>query len=383
MRTLDTKVSPSFTLDLSMIKCAVEGLRDVVDQKTTVAYAVKVNPHPAVLTILKDLGVSVEVANLRELNQALSVGFPGPRIIVNGPVKLPDLLAKAVGCGTVVHLESMRQVEDLIKIATCLPIPAVGLRIRVPTVPESRFGITIADLPQAVARLHAARIRILGLHVHRTHGLRDATMKDWELRAATLNAGVETLIEAKNDLEYLDWGGGLVPPNIDNPAREDFRAAAADSMTYVHEQTLSLSKVAGRANLRVVIEPGRFLLEHASSLRTTCLDELSFAGRRTVVLDAGIGLLADPNCWIGCYHSEGDGKSTDTCFVGPSCMEEDLLPVRPTLGKVKVGSQVVLCRVGAYHFAGADTFYHDPPFVQVFSVAAADSTAPISVIGSG
>src|SRR5687768_14999399 len=64
-----------------------------------VYYAVKANPHPAVLATLRDVGSGFEVSSRLELEAVLGVGVSADRVISSNPVKRPDFLRYAVEQG--------------------------------------------------------------------------------------------------------------------------------------------------------------------------------------------------------------------------------------------------------------------------------------------
>jgi diaminopimelate decarboxylase len=106
-------------------------------------------------------------------------------------------------------------------------------------------------------------------------------------------------------------------------------------------------------------------------LHLTCVEVLRRpTGPLVVMLDAGVGLLSAYDCWRGGMRLAGsmlvdDPAATDCLVTGPSAMEEDIV-LRAHLPRVpSVGERVELTRVGAYHHAGANTFFHEPPEVHI------------------
>jgi diaminopimelate decarboxylase len=378
--------TPFFTLDLAVAERAARGLLSAAGPDTVIAYAVKVNPQPDLLATFRRHRLWAEVVSSRELDLALAAGFPGAQVVVNGPAKGRGLLAKALTLGATVHLESLRQVEMFHRAAPVAGT-AVGVRIQVPGSPPSRFGIPLEDLPSAVGMLAALGVNIAGLHAHFTPSLHGAGSEDWERRACALRAaarGVRAAVTSRGKaaaaripaaadpacsvaqaLRYLDWGGGIVPPDMDDPSAADFRRAAEPVIRFIERETAAIATELDMPAISPMVEPGRFLTEHAGSIHATCLDVATLGGRRQFVLDAGIGLLAAHDSWHGCYQASGQEVTAGATFAGPSCMEEDVLPERPLYGLPRVGGRVTLTRCGAYHLAGTTTFYHDPPTVRL------------------
>jgi diaminopimelate decarboxylase len=354
--------TPYFRLDPDLAGRAARGLIAVAPPEAVIAYAVKANPHPALLGEFLRRGLSAEVVSTRELSLALSTGFRGCDVIVNGPAKSQELLTAAFRAGATVHLESLRQVDDVIRAGIG---GAVGLRVRVAGKPPSRFGLLPGELRVALAKLSAAGVKPVGLHAHRSTGLSGAIDNDWRLRAAALRSAADTMGEAARELRYLDWGGGITTPDLDRPSSDDFSLAAARVIGFIGKQTAQIARRHSVNSLRFIVEPGRFLAEHSAIVESTCLDVVERGGRTLFVLDAGVGLLAGYDCWLGTYEATGTRFTADGNFAGPSCMEEDVLPVRPMVGEPRIGERVALTRCGAYQSAGATTFYHEPVVVRL------------------
>ena len=74
--------------------------------------------------------VPAEVVSEEEWDLALRLGHEPSRVIVNGPIKTPRLLAEALDAGAVVNLDSHREVRWVIeRAARGEKVDTVGLRV--------------------------------------------------------------------------------------------------------------------------------------------------------------------------------------------------------------------------------------------------------------
>lgn len=361
----DHPPTPYFSFDLEQVTTAWHGLAESFATRRVaplVAYAMKVNPLHDVVSHLAGLGAGAEVVSRRELRAALDSGIPGDRIVVNGAVKSPDYLAEAISAGARVNVETPRQLETVAVLTRGLSRrPMLGIRLAADVPAPSRFGVPLTQLEPLLDRCAAMDLTVQGLHVHHSPGVDGADPVQWRVRAEAVERAVD-LGHPALDLRWVDWGGGLRSPS----------GRAPDVAAYADAAGVAADLIAGQAarfgaGVTHIVEPGRFLVEHAGALHLTCVDLLPRpGGPLVVVLDAGVGLLSAYDCWLGEVRFEGDrpvDRPVECLVTGPSAMEEDVI-VRTLLPRVPaVGDRVTLTRVGAYHHAGANTFFHDPPSV--------------------
>ena len=126
-----------------------------------VCYAVKANPHLAVIATFARLGAGADVVSEGELRRALEAGVPAEKIVFAGVGKTAAELAFALDAGILqFNVESTEELQLLNRIALEKGVKApISLRVN-PDVDarthakittgkaENKFGIPIADAPR-------------------------------------------------------------------------------------------------------------------------------------------------------------------------------------------------------------------------------------------
>jgi diaminopimelate decarboxylase len=111
--------------------------------------------------------------------------------------------------------------------------------------------------------------------------------------------------------------------------------------------------------LKLIMEPGRFIVGNAAVLLTKVLYRKHSGGKDYVVVDAGMTELLRPSHY-GAYHrilamrDRGDASTVDV--VGPVCESGDFLALDRELDNVHPGDCLLVCDVGAYGFAMASNY---------------------------
>ncbi|HEV8152261.1 MAG TPA: hypothetical protein VGP78_04970 [Solirubrobacteraceae bacterium] len=365
--------SPLWLADADRVRSRLAGLRSAwaaAWPDVDVAYSYKTNRLGAFLRAVHADGAAAEVVTAAEYALARDlVGVPGTEIIVNGPAKPAELLARAGADDALVILDSVDEVER----AAASGVERVGLRVAMPGFGGStRFGIPPAGVVPA-GRLAASlglTVEALSVHLVSTdftaplsseRSLAQSVAVQWPRSPAAhaeaaraLARLAEELAAAGMPVGALDLGGGLPPA----PADAEHAAAVAGALR------------AGSFAGRVVLEPGRALVTDAVDLACTVMaTKLLPDGRRCAVVDAGTNLL--PGALWAWPRIEAAGGAAPTApaaagrwlVSGPLCLNVDVLHPASDLGDVRAGDVLVVRDVGAYQQAHSTQFGEPRPAV--------------------
>jgi diaminopimelate decarboxylase len=365
--------SPLFVVSESRLRAEFRAFRDAfraLYPSTEVAYSYKTNYLTGVRAVLHDEGAWAEVVSGLEYEMAERLGVPGGRIVFNGPWKTEDDLRRAVKDGAWVNVDNFDELAALAAVARAegVVVP-VGLRVcaRVTEAPWEKFGFSLEEgLAEEACRrvLASGSLRLAGLHVHLGTDLPDPAVFE------RLLAGVLPLmgrLERQRGVrwEVLDLGGGF--PNRHRYARarpgllpEAVFPAFAEAIT--RPLTRALRRLQSRP--RLVLEPGRAVVEHAVFLLTTVTAVKRLPrGARAAVLDAGVHLL--PTAYytvLDIAPTEATPLSVEeVTLFGPLCMQVDCLAVGVRLPPLRRGSPLVVKNCGAYTDSQSMQFIHARP----------------------
>ena len=239
---------------------------------TTVAYSCKAFTNKALLLLLNEEGLGLDVVSEGELGIAKSVGFPLDRVFFAGNNKSRREIGLGLewGVGRMV-VDNFHELEILGEMTQAQGYtPDILLRITPGVDPhthqyiatgiiDSKFGIPLAVAEEAVARaMSMPGVNPVGLHFH--IGSQIAEMEPYrESIRYILKFANEMKQKYGFELRELDIGGGFaIQYTVDSPAPpiSDYAEAIISSLiTGCRELGLELPKL--------VVEPGRSVVGQA------------------------------------------------------------------------------------------------------------------------
>ncbi len=329
-------------------------------------YAVKANDSLALLRLFADAGAGADVVSGGELMRARVAGIPPGRIVFSGVGKTgAELrLALAEGIGQI-NVESAEELDQLSAIAAAANRTApVALRVN-PDIDArthakistgragDKFGIPAADIPALYTRAAALPgIQPVGLAVH--IGSQVGTLAPYRDAYAVVAALVRALRAQGHRVETLDCGGGLGIAYRDEPQLAPDAWAGAIGQAF------------GGLDLRLMLEPGRWLVGPAGVLLASVVLVKHAAGRRIVVLDAAMNDLVRPamyDAWHGMVPlaaADAARPTTPVDVVGPICESGDTFARSRDLPPLGPNARVAILDAGAYGAVMSSTYNARP-----------------------
>jgi len=365
--------TPVYIYSASAIEARVRDLQRAFGSlPVRLCYAVKANPHLAVLRLLARLGMGAETVSGGEIERALAAGIPPERIVFSGVGKEEEELRFAIARGVLqINVES----RDELRLAGALAremgrSAAVALRIN-PAVEASthekiqtgregdKFGIPIAEAREAFLEAQACPGLVpVGLHVHVGSQILDihSFARSYGIAAELF----ETLRADGVPLVRLDLGGGF-----GIPYRPEDRGFDLDGLAAL------LEAVWDRLRCELILEPGRLVVGEAGVLLTRVLARKERGVRRWLVVDAGMHTLLRPalyDAWHGIRPVREPASAQEweeVEVVGPICESGDVLGRGRRLPVLQRGDLVVLEAVGAYGATMASSYNSRPRAAEV------------------
>lgn len=329
------------------------------------AYSVKANGNLALLSRLSAMGSGADIVSGGELFRALKAGIHPEKIVFAGVGKSDQELRAGLEAGIYAfNVETTDELHRLEAMAAERGVQApFGIRINpdieAPTPHEytrtghaaAKFGLPISVAVElygwAATRPH---LQTRGIDVHIGSQIVDPNPYLWTLRRI-----LEVVDHLRTDgihLEYLDLGGGF---------------GISDESEGMDVEALSqaLLPLLQGSGLRLVLEPGRFLVGEAGVLLTRVQTLKRSGGRCFVITDAGMTELLRPSHYGG-YHAiepvvEETGREKAVVdVVGPICETGDFLARDRALPLPKPGEVLAVRNAGAYGFSMASNYNARP-----------------------
>ncbi len=364
--------SPLYIYDAGVIEAAyrrIEAAFAGVD--LLIAYSVKANSNLEILRRLRALGAGADIVSRGELHRCLAAGFSPDDMVFAGVGKTEVEMEAALEAGILAfNVESGEELQVLSQVAERLGRPApVALRVNPGIVADTpheytrtgggttKFGIPVdrvLDLYRWAADQPTLEIRGIDVHI----GSQILEPEPYE-RALDHVLGLAAEVRAQGiDLDFVDLGGGY------GVAYE-----GGDGMSVEDLAAIVVPRVA-ETGLRLILEPGRFIVGEAGILVTKVLYVKHSGPKTFVVMDGGMTELIRPSHYQGFHRIEpviprAEAAHEVVDVVGPICETGDFLARDRMLQIPAHGDLLAVHTAGAYGFVMASNYNSRPKPAEV------------------
>jgi diaminopimelate decarboxylase len=238
---------------------------------------------------------------------------------------------------------------------------------------ENKFGIAFENVEAIYARAAKLKhIRLRGLQMHIGSQLTEVT--PYELAVKKVLPLIQKLA-AKYRLEFFSPGGGLgivYNPALASGSPAWWKTTAAKGILTPASYAAKLLPLLQPLNLKILIEPGRFIVGNAGIL-VTRVEYVKRTGKKNfVIVDAAMNDLIRP-AFYDAYHEivplrKKSGATIASDVVGGICESGDYFCKDRPLPKVGEGDYLALLSAGAYGFVMASN-YNARPFAAEILVS--------------
>ena len=342
--------SPLYVYDANKIKSQyirlINSFKDI--NSLQLNYAVKALSNISILKYIIDLGSGIDAVSIQEVHLALKAGINPDKIIYtpNG-VSLSEIKL-ASELGVKINIDNLSVLEDFgnsnPKIPICIRInPHImaggNSNISVGHI-DSKFGISIHQIPHLIRIVENTKIRINGVHMHTGSDILDI---DVFLRAAEIL--FETASHFK-DLDFIDFGSGFKVPYY-----------PGDSETNIEELGNKLSKRFNSfcksygKNITLIFEPGKFLVSEAGKFICKVNSIKQTTSTVFAQVDSGFNHFLRPMMYGANHHIENISNPNDIqryySIVGYIC-ETDTFASNRKVSTINIGDLLCFNNAGAY-----------------------------------
>ena len=343
-----------------------------------VCFAMKANSNLSVMRALANLGSGFDVVSGGELQRVIAAGGDPRQCVFAGVAKTAEEIGFALRQGIYsFNVESEPEIIRINRVAAKMKLRApIAVRINPGVAADThakittgtyanKFGIQFENVEGVYAR--AARLRNLRLRGVQMHiGSQLTHVEPYEQAVAKVAPLVRRLA-AQYQLEFFSPGGGLGivynPALASGSARWWSSPAARGTLTPV-AYAARLLPLLQPLGLKILIEPGRFIVGNAGILVTRVEYVKRTGSKNFVIVDAAMNDLIRP-AFYDAYHeivplTKTGGARIASDVVGPICESGDYFCHDRPLPKVGEGDYLALLSAGAYGSVMASNYNTRP-----------------------
>jgi ornithine decarboxylase len=313
-----------------------------------------------VLKVLVEEGAGFEIASIAELDLLLSLGVPAAEVFYSNPVKSRDSIAYAAAKG--VEWFVLDSVDELRRVHGVKSDAKLYLRVATPNIGSDwplsgKFGAGATDTREIIATAAKLGADLAGVTFHVGSQCRNPA--NWRVGMEKARTVFDAMAKAGLKPRLLDIGGGF-------PVRHVRPIPSIEVIGDVVNEALK----AFPPEVRVIAEPGRYLVSDAGYFVCRVLGTAARGSKRWLHLDAGLfgGIIETTEGLKYRIRTDRSGPDVTWNVAGPTCDSVDvILRDEPLPSDLQEGDFFYLRNAGAYTTAYASEFNGFPlPEVRIF-----------------
>ncbi|WP_136667029.1 diaminopimelate decarboxylase [Flavobacterium sp. H122] len=350
--------APVYVYDAQKIESQYHRLTNAFSkvEKLQINYAVKALSNISILKLFKKLDSGLDTVSIQEVRLGLHAGFSPEKIIYtpNG-VSLQEI-EEAAALGVQINIDNLSILEQF---GAKHPNTPVCIRINPHVMAggnsnisvghiDSKFGISIHQLPHILRIVENTNMHINGIHMHT-----GSDILDIEVFLYAAEILFDTARHFKT-LDFIDFGSGFKVPY----KKGDIETDVEELGKKLTKRFLAFEKEYGR-ELTLMFEPGKFLVSEAGYFlaKVNVVKQTTstvFAG-----IDTGFNHLIRPMLYGSEHYIENishpKGKERFYSVVGYIC-ETDTFGTNRRITEIKEGDILSFRNAGAYCFSMSSNY---------------------------
>jgi len=344
-----------------------------------ICYAVKANSNLAVIRLLAEQGAGFDIVSGGELYRTIKAGGNPAKCTFAGVGKSREEIEYALRCEVLsFNVESEQELSAINEIAKSLNKRApIAIRVN-PDVSanthkyistgktENKFGIAIDRVPEVYQRARTfTNIKIRGVQMHIGSQITESRPF---VQAIEKMLPLVHKLKSDSGIEFFSIGGGIgivYRGSLESGDEVWWKQDEPKHALTIQEYASATVPLLKGLPIRVLLEPGRFLVGNAGVLLSRVLYVKRTPAKTFVIVDAGMNDLIRPALYQG-YHEivpvreSKDRPLTKVDVVGPVCESGDFFALDRELTEVEPGEVLALMSAGAYGFTMASNYNSRP-----------------------
>jgi diaminopimelate decarboxylase len=369
-----------------------------------ICYAVKANSNRAILKLLAGAGAGFDIVSSGELYRVLAAGCDPGKCTFAGVGKSREEIEYALEQRVYsFNVESEGELGQIDRIAAAKEMRApVALRVNPDVDPhtheyistgshENKFGIAVDRITEVYQRAGKMRnIEIVGVQMHIGSQITEAQPFASAIRKV---APIVRELKSKYGIKFFSVGGGMgivYRRALESGSGKWWHNHGGESSAFsVSDYAGAIIPALSKLHVRILVEPGRFLVGNAGILLTRVCYIKKSGEKKFAIVDAGMNDLIRPALYHS-YHeivpveeprtsekpgrdrrgmSEGSIRNKSASIskglekidiVGPVCESGDFFALDREMPEVREGDLLAVMSAGAYGFVMASNYNSRP-----------------------
>ena len=356
-----------------------------------ICYAVKANSNRAILKLLADAGAGFDIVSGGELYRVLAAGGDPARCTFAGVGKSDEEIKYALEQRvSSFNVESESELKHIDRIAAAKKTGApIALRANPDVDPhtheyistgshENKFGIALDRIGAVYEQAAKMRnVEIVGVQMHIGSQITEAEPFE---NAVGKVAAIARDLKSKYGIKFFSIGGGMgivYRRALESGSGKWWHDHGGEPAAFsVRDYAEAIIPSLRKLGVRILVEPGRFLVGNAGVLLTRVRYIKKSGTKKFAIVDAGMNDLIRPALYHS-YHEivpvtepstiPGRGDSTNRPsktekidIVGPVCESGDFFALDREMPKLHEGQLLAIMSAGAYGFVMASNYNSRP-----------------------
>lgn len=350
--------SPLYVYDADKMKSQFDRLNQAFSYpKFKICYACKALNNLSVLTWFKNIGAGLDAVSIQEVHMGIKAGFNPQEILFTPNMVSWEEMQEAIKLGVHINVDHIELLEQIAEFHPGTPVcirinPHIAAgghkNISVGHI-DSKFGISIHQMPLVERLVKTLNIPVEGLHMHTGSDILESDV--FLLGADILLSMAERFSET---LSYLDFGSGFKVKYKDQDIETDMEELGQKLMKKIIQFNQKIGK-----EITVIFEPGKFLVSESGYFITKVNTVKQTTSTVFVGVNSGFNHLIRP-MFYDAYHeiinaTNPQGREKIYTVVGNIC-ETDTFGWNRKLNEVRVGDLLVIKNAGAYCFTMSSNY---------------------------
>ncbi len=323
-------------------------------------FAVKANPNPFLIQILREYGCGCDCSSMTELMLSKTIGATGSDIMFSSNDTPAEEFVYANELGATINLDDFTHIEFLEKTIGKLP-ETLSCRYNpggifkmsngiMDNPGDSKYGFTTEQMFEGFKIMKEKGVKNFGIHSFLASNT--VTNEYYPMLAKQLfELAVKLRDETGANITFINLSGGVGIPYTPDKEPNDIRAIG-EGVRKAFEEILV---PAGMGDVAIYTEMGRFMMGPYGALVTKAIHE-KHTHKEYIGVDACAVNLMRPAMYGAYHHITVLGKEDAVCdhkydVTGSLCENNDKFAIDRMLPRIDKGDYLVIHDTGAHGFA--------------------------------